>query len=245
MSLLALVLALTLNLDSEGSRTATVATEAPMVLLASGVFTSETVYRALLVVGADGSWRADGKTGQLSPVELAEVVAGVAKVVLTTTPAPECPRTTPVIQMLQVPRGQVRFAVLCGPRAHPSVTSLIELAESYTTRRPTPQVVRLDRWRPGKADRKESIILLRNGSWSTDNGVGHTGGPELDEVIAAFDAAVIEVETQRPGTDCAIDRQHVLELPGRATLQWAAPCQTPSPTLQAALAKLFAIVNLR
>jgi len=245
MSMLALVLALALNVEGRGICPETVTTEAPRVLLESGVFTSEALYKTLLVVGADGSWSADGTTGQLTPMKLAELVAGVAKVVLTTTPAPECPRTTPVIQMLQVPRGQVRFAVLCGPRAHPSVTSLIELAESYTTRRPTPQVVRLDRWRPGKADRKESIILLRNGSWSTDNGVGHTGGPELDEVIAAFDAAVIEVETQRPGTDCAIDRQHVLELPGRATLQWAAPCQTPSPTLQAALAKLFAIVNLR
>ena len=41
-----------------------------------------------------------------------------------------------------------------------------------------------------------------------------------------------------------VARVNELEVPHRGKVKWMAPCQTPSPTLQAAIAKLFALVGL-
>jgi hypothetical protein len=42
---------------------------------------------------------------------------------------------------------------------------------------------------------------------------------------------------------CHVEGSNDIELPGRATLHWDTPCQSPSPTLAVALVKLALLVG--
>jgi len=239
MSLIALVLALSITNDVPPAPRPML----PIPLLETGLM-SETGYVAHLTIAADGRWTATGdQKGELAKEELAQIAAYADQVVLTSTPGPRC-KSTPVIRVLRVQRGEARYADECGPQAHASVRLLVAQAEAFTLKRVNPMAVRLDRWEPGKSELRQSIILLRSGIWTTDNGAGNTGGQELADAIAAFDSAVLDAPTVPETPDCSVDHIQQLEVPGRGTLRWSSPCQAPSPTLAAAIAKLFTIVGL-
>lgn len=216
---------------------------APTLVLESGVFTSNG-YSITRTIDSAGNWTTALAHGKLSQEELHKIRDKIATVELTTTPPEkECPATTPVIQLLRVHKGEARFAVLCGPKAHPSVDELLGLVDSLTSRRPTPTVVQVDRWRPGKVALKESIILKRSGSWSTDNGVGHTGGPELEAVIQAFEKVELSAEPETYSSECAVSHIHRVDIPAVGSIKWMEPCQTVSASLAEALHQLRRLVG--
>lgn len=239
MSLIGLVLAICLSHDVPPPPKPVL----PIPLLETGMM-NETGYVPFITIAPNGTWTATGDLkGELAAHELALITEAADKVTLTTTPGSEC-KTTPVLRVLRVQRGESRYADGCGPQPHPSVLILVAKAESFTTTRANPMVVRLDRWHPGKEELKQSIILLRSGVWTTDNGAGNTGGKELADVVAAFETAVLDAPPTTNTPYCQGDHIHLLEVPGRGTLRWASPCQAPSPTLLAAMTRLFTVVGL-
>lgn len=213
----------------------------PMPVVEVGVF-STAGYVAHLAIAQDGQWlgTADQK-GTIGLDDLARLKIAAEQALITTTPGPECKSEQP-IRVLRVARGEARYTEGCGPQLHPTAAALVAMAEALTVKRTDPMVVRLDRWVPGKEDRKQSIILLRSGVWTTDNGAGNTGGQELTDVIAAFDQAALDV-SRSPGR-CVADHIIELEVPNRGKVRWTTPCDTPSASLQAALALLFKVVGL-
>lgn len=237
MSLVAFALALSITADAPPPRPVL-----PIPLLETGMM-GESGYVPLLTIAPDGHWTAPGDLkGDLSEAELAQIKTNAELVVVDTTPGAKC-TTMPVIRVLRVARGEARYADGCGPQAHASVRFIVTQAEGFTLKRVNPMVVRLDRWLPGKEDRKQSIILLRSGIWTTDNGAGNTGGQELAEAIAAFDTAELAAPpVAAPG--CRADYVHELEVPNRGRVRWTSPCQSPSQSLGDAITKLSTIVGL-
>ena len=239
MSLIALALALALTHDVPPPPKPVL----PIPLLETGRM-NEAGYFALLTIAPDGRWTATGdQKGELRPDELAVITAAADKAVLESTPGPEC-TATPILHVLRVLRGEARYAEGCGPQAHFSVTMLVAKAESFTIRRSNQMILRLDRWHPGKEELKQSIIVMRSGLWTTDNGAGNTGGQELADLIAAFETAVLDAPLTTNEPRCVGDHIHLLEVPGRGGLRWASPCRAPSPTLAAAITKLFSVVGI-
>jgi hypothetical protein len=220
----------------------TVTSESPLPMLEIGTLT-DFGYVSVLAMDREGHWLAGDQKGKVAPDELARVVAATESTVLTTYEGPDC-ATTPTLQLLRIRRGEVRFSRECGRVPHASVAHLIKVVESFTIRRENPLLVRLDRWRIGDEDRKEAIILRRSGIWSTDNGVGNTGGKELAELVSLFEDPQLETSPSGYLPNCRGDRIHELELPSRTTVRWIAPCQQPGPHLSAALDRLFALVNV-
>ncbi len=213
----------------------------PMPIVEVGVFTTAG-YVAHLAVAQDGQWLGTGdRKGTIGLDDLARLKLAAEQALITTTPGIECTTEQP-IRVLRVAKGEARYTEGCGPQLHPTAAALVAMAEGLTIKRADPMVVRLDRWMPGKEDRKQSIILLRSGVWTTDNGAGNTGGQELADVIAAFDKAALDV-SRRPNR-CVADHIIELEVPGRARVRWTTPCDTPNASLQAALALLFKVVGL-
>lgn len=226
MSLIALALALSV---SQGP---------PLPLMQSGML-GPNGYFAFLTIAPDGHWTAVGdQSGMLAPDELDQIVTATENMELETHHGPPCTEMQN-LRLMRLKRGSVRYADDCGPMADPSVMALLELAESLTIERANPLVTRLDRWPTGDRDRKESIILRRDGVWTTDNGAGNTAPERLAEIAAAFDAARLEVEPTHAPASCKVELNNELEIPGRGTLRWDAPCRRPSPALAAALARLF------
>ncbi len=213
----------------------------PMPIVEIGVF-SDAGYVAHLAVAQDGQWLGMGdQKGLLALSDLARLKSAAEQALITTTPGVECTTAQP-IRVLRVARGEARYTEGCGPQLHTSAAALVAMAEELTIKRASPMVVRLDRWMPGKEDRKQSIILLRSGVWTTDNGAGNTGGQELADVIAAFDKAALDVA--RTPNRCVADHIIELDVPNRGRARWTTPCDTPNPSLQAAIALLFKVVGL-
>lgn len=222
---------------------ATALSQPALPLLESGSF-NDSGYSAYLTIAPDGHWTATGEqSGTLTPEQLAQIRAGTETVRLTTFQNPEC-KTIPIRMVLRVPRGEVRYSALCGPQADASVGRLLRLARAYTTMISNPTVARLDRWRTGDEERKSSVFLMADGVWTTDESAGNTGGQELGDAIAAFRDADLSVWPPSPQANCRSDYWHELSVPGRGQLRWIAYCQTPSPSLAAALARMQAIVRL-
>jgi len=231
MSLLSLAVALTLAQPGPA-----------LPLMESGAF-SASGYTAFLTIAPDGHWTATGEqVGNLTPTQTAQIKALADTVVMTTFQGGEC-ISTPTLMVLRVARGEVRYSDGCGPQAHVSVTRLLLLAESFTTSVSNPMVARIDRWHSGDEERKSATMLMRDGVWTTDNGVGNTNGQELADLIAAFRYAELAVRPAQPATNCRGDYWHELRVPGRGTLRWIAYCQAPSPSLAVALGSLRTLVT--
>ena len=200
----------------------------------------------LLTIAATGAWSASKvAAGRLTADELKQLTAAIDAATLTATRGPPCPGT-PGYTALRTARSEVRWSTSgCGLVPHASVLALVQLAESLTTRRPSPTLVKLSRWRVGEQDRAESVALMRTGAWTTHHGRGTLPAPVLAEIIAALDAALIEAPPIPEAEFCKGDFVHRLEVPGRGELHFVWPCHKPSPTLQVALDRLYAAVGLR
>lgn len=231
MSIVALMLALMLPQES------------PLPMLEIGTLTNSG-YVSVLAMDKAGHWVGGvDQKGRISSEDLARVAAAINGVMLTTYDGPECP-TPPILQLLRIDRGEVRFSMDCGRLPHYTVRQLIKLAESLTIRENDPMLVRVERWRHGDEARKEVIMLRRDGVWSADNKVGNTGGPTLAELVAAFSDPELDLSLSDWTPTCRGDYIHELELPKRGTVRWIAPCQHPSASLSAALDKLFKLVGV-
>lgn len=236
MSIMTLVLALSLAAGEPPSP--------PPPLFEAGIIL-QAGYVPLLTIADDGSWWANSYGGSLTPEELTRIRDGAQTMMLTVFKGPPC-TTLPVSQIVRVPRGEVMFSFGCGVQPHPSVLALRNLADAFTIQSataplPSTILVRLDRWQPGQAARKESIIVKRNGEWTSDNAAGSIGGKELERMTTAFDGAVLEVKPPARQRSCEAEMYYDMELPGRGRLIWTSPCQTVSASLSVALGKLQAL----
>lgn len=199
----------------------------------------------ILTIDADGHWTAvKDVRGQLGPAERDRIAEAAERVVLNTSRVRDC-SAVPTLQVLRVPRREVRYAMSCGPAAHASVHALVALAESLTVRRPDPVLLRLRRWRAGDEARVQVIHLMRNGEWTTERGRGTLPPAQLASIITALDAALLEAPPTPEAPYCRGDLLNTLEVPGRGDVQWLWPCAKPSPSLAAALALVETAVGAR
>lgn len=238
MSFIAMALALTV-LDAAPS---------PLPLFELGAM-PEGGYRAFLTVAPDGRWTATGnRSGELTPDQLREVESGIANTSFTTIKETRRCTTPSVLQLVRVQRGEVRFTTECGPQPDPSITRLIQLVQRFTTdkqpARPeaSPMIVKVEQWRDGEELRKQAIILMRSGMFTTDNGVGNTGGQELADLLSEFTDAELSATPAADG--CRSTLHLTVEVPARGRVVWSEPCQTPSATLAKALKHLRVAVGL-
>lgn len=198
-----------------------------------------------LTIMADGRWQGVGVEGALSEAEHKRLMdaIGATRFELGPPPGVPCPARPPQ-ESVVTPKGSLVFARSCGRVADPSVLALIELAESLTTRRPPDVFLRLQRERVG-AGFAEAAHVMRDGRWTTHVGRGQLDKETLAGLIAAFDAALLEAPPTPEAPNCRGDFPHHLEVPGRGEVRWIWPCSKPSPSLDAALTKLFAAVGLK
>lgn len=197
---------------------------------------------SLLTVLSDGTWTAGAATtGRLAADELATLAAAIAKAELTAERGPPCPGR-PGRSYLRVARGEVQWSSGCGLVPHASVLALVELAESFTTRRPPLVLVKVTRHRLGGSE--ETVTLMRSGAWTTHRGRGTIDGATMATIIAILDAAAIEAPPIPDAAVCRGDFPHHIEVPGRGEVRYIWPCAKPGPSLQRALDALYAAVGL-
>ncbi len=231
MSLLALVVTLGL------------AASPPEVLLDYGLVEGGRA-TTLLTIASDGSWTAGGAAGgKLAADEVTALEAAIAQAELTATRGPPCPGR-PGLIFLRVARGEVRWSSGCGFVPHASVLAVVQLAESLTTRRPPPLLVKVVRQRTGDPTSEETVALMRSGAWTTHRGRGTLDAATMTKIIAAFDAASIEAPPIPDHAVCRGDFPHHIDVPGRGEVRFIWPCAKPSPTLQVALDLVYASVGL-
>ena len=238
MSFIAMALALTV-VDAAPS---------PLPLFELGAM-PEGGYRAFLTVAPDGRWTATGeRSGELTPDQLRQVESAIASTSFTTIKETRRCTTASVLQLVRVQSGEVRFTTECGPQPDPTVTRLVQLVQSFTTdkqvARPeqSPMIVKVEQWKTGEELRKQAIMLMRSGMWTTDNGVGNTGGQELADLLSEFTDAELSATA---AVDKCVAQLHVtVDVPGRGGVVWSEPCQTPSASLARALKHLRVIVGL-
>lgn len=198
-----------------------------------------------LTVQEDGRWRGVGAEGVLSATELVQLVDAIASTRFQLAPPPGVPCPGHLHRETVVTRnGKLTFGRGCVQLADPSVYRLVELAESLTTRRPPPVLLRLERERVGTG-KKEVAMVMRDGKWTTESGRGELAPEPLKKLIAALDAAALEAPPTPQAPVCRGDYPHHLEVPGRGEVRWIWPCSKPSPTLQVALDALFGAVGMR
>ncbi|MCC6622890.1 MAG: hypothetical protein IT385_16645 [Deltaproteobacteria bacterium] len=233
----------TLLIDGPGGQTRhPVAAHAPLLEMGPVAGGRSTTF---LTIWPDGRWEAKGTVGgTLTSAErdaLVTAIHGARWVTTRTAPCPGRPERT----FVRTPAGEVSYASGCGAAADPSALAVAEQAERLTTRRPHPVLLKLRRWEADATDRVESVAVMRTGAWTTHSGRGTLSANALAELIALLDAALIEAPPIPDVTVCRGDRPHELEVPGRGQIQYIWPCQRPSPTLEAALQRVYALVGMR
>jgi len=197
-----------------------------------------------LTIWRDGRWSTQGPSGgRLTSEELAALVTRMRDVRWTTHMTPPCPGRPERI-FVRTHAGKVRYASGCGPAPDASVLALVAEAEGYTTRRPNPVLIKLRRWSVSAPDRIEAAFVMRTGVWTTHNGRGTLATEALAELTALLDAALLEAPPIAAAAVCRGDRPHELEVPGRGAISYVWPCHRPSPTLEAALQRLYTLVGL-
>lgn len=223
----------------------------PQPLFAYG-FTSGNSEQRTLTIHADGRWTAlDAKDvkGPLAPEELERLRGQIEKTVFEVTverpPSRDCSARPSQLSFVATPRGRVSYGLSCAPRADASVLALVALAESLTTHRPPPVLVRLERWRTGAEDEREFAVVMRAGNWSTERGRGELSKEALAELIALIEGATLEAPPTPMAPVCRGDFVHELEVPGRGSVKWLWPCHEPSASLGKVLDALYRATGMR
>ena len=87
-----------------------------------------------IIIRADGSWFASGRSGRLSPPQMAALRSAIARtrLRLTRRRAVTCVTSPDSMQRVTAGRADLRWAPGCEPTPDPSVTRLIAIARRLT-----------------------------------------------------------------------------------------------------------------
>ncbi len=217
--------------------------EPPPAVFTYGMTAGQTD-RTTLHIAHDGSWSGSGAAGQLTPDELTTLRTAIDKSEFKLLPrSTRCSARPAELEFVTTSKGRLVFGRSCAPAAHESVLGLVLLAESLTTRRPAPILIRLERWRTGQDDKREVAVVMRSGQWTTHRGRGELSKEALKNLVALIDAALIEAPPTPMAPVCKGDFPHELDVPGRGEAKWIWPCHKPSESLAKALDALYAAVG--